>query len=620
MADEKKNYEIEIRYDQNSVKREEIEALANELAHRGHEVKVKKHAQRGGFVEELTRSAKELGGIADGVRSVAESGMQILRKTIEPIVGASSEKAEEKPSDGFDDIGPAAAKNPEDNHALIVTTPEAVDNDNAHSLRIGLLPKTVLDRTWQPSMLDAMVIPHQAFRPYLEHIHWNSEQIFEGGYLALEQDIPNVSHEDAMKRFNLTNDGGPVLLIMAGGFPVSDMQNLMVQLSLLRMPYQLFFCHYGDAQKAEQLRLFAQQYHINARMFGRMNEMPAYVAMADIVVVGDRDTDALAWIENAGVPAVVIASAQTTALVNFMVHEKSALLASQLIKLSATLAMPLADKNTLDALKTAAQTIAKTASITKCADAIEAALAHAANHQNAPRMETTRDGFEVIGQTPTMAPGQDFITPQAQAPQGFEAVGPAAGAPVAQPVQPAQPAAPTVQPANAFPAAPMLSPAPAPMLLPKLDNMSKQQITAEYTKLLLTEKSVDKALAAASDEVRQWEYRLDLARQNNRDDLVATAIPRLNTAQQQEMLLLQQKDQIQQQKDVFRQMARSARPAEQPKKRFSLNNDDDDFDISRVTEEDLFGPTEEEKALEKEFQNLQRNAALNDLRNKLGRF
>ena len=83
------------------------------------------------------------------------------------------------------------------------------------------------------------------------------------------------------------------------------------------------------------------------------------------------------------------------------------------------------------------------------------------------------------------------------------------------------------------------------MLLPKLNNMSKQQITAEYTRLLLAEKGIDKALAAATDEVRQWEYRLDLARQNNREDLVASAIPRLDTAKQQEMLLLQQKDQIQ---------------------------------------------------------------------------
>ena len=622
MADEKKTYEIEIRYDQNTVKREEIEALADELAHRGHDVKVKKHAQRGGFVEELTRSAKELGGIAEGVRNVAESGIQMLRKTIEPIVGAPAEKAAEKPADGFDDIGPAANRAACENRALIVTTPEAVDNDNAHAVRIGLLPKTVLDRTWQPSMLDAMVIPHQAFRPYLEHIHWNAAQIFEGGYIALPQDIPTVSHEDAMKRFNLSSDAGPVLLIMASGFAVSDVQNLMVQLSLLRMPYQLFFYHGGDGQKAEQLRLFAQRHGINARMFGRMNEMPVYVAMADIIVARDRDEEALEWLENAGVPAVIVSSEQTTARVNFLVHEKSALLAPQLIKLSATLAMPLSNKATLDALKSAAQAIAANASIVKCADAIEAALEKVSSNQT-PRAEVSRDGFEVIGQTPTMAPGQDFITPQATMPQGFEAVGPAAAPAVAQPNPGVMPAPGMMPPPGMAPNPNMLqppAPAPAPMLLPKLNNMSKQQITAEYTRLLLAEKGIDKALAAATDEVRQWEYRLDLARQNNREDLVASAIPRLDTAKQQEMLLLQQKDQIQQQKDVFKQMARTARPEPQPKKRFSLGDDDDDFDISRVTEEDLFGPTEEEKALEDAFKNLQRDAALNDLRNKMGRF
>ena len=641
MADEKKSFEIEIRYDQNTAKREDIEALADELAKRGHDVKVKKHAQRGGFVEELTRSARELGNIAEGVRGVAESGLQMLRKTIEPIVGAAAEKVtggqasegfedigpaqNNQETGGFEDIGPAGTRATSSNRAIIVTSPEAVESDTSDAMRIGLMPKTVLDRTWQPSMLNAMVIPHSAFRPYMEYIHWNSAQIFEGGYIARPADIPSVSHEDAMKRFNLTNDEGPILLVMATGFSVSDIQNLIVQLSLLRMPYQLFFCHGGDAQKAEQLRLHTQRHNIKARMFGRPSEMPVYFAMADIVVARDRDEESLEWIENAGVPSVIVSDAQTTARVNFMVHEKSALVAQQLIKLSATLAMPLSDKTTRDNMRAAAQVIAQCASIAKCADGIEKALDYLASNPGAPKANMASDGFEVIGQTPTMAPGQDFLTPQAQAPQTFETVGAPAAAPVApNPGFVPQPNPGFVpQPNPGFMPQPnpgFMPQPPAPMLTPNLDNMSKQQITAEYTKLLLAEKSIDKELIEASNNVRMWESRLDLARQSNREDLVNSAIPRLAEAQQQEMLLLQQKDQIQQQKEIYKKAAKSARPAVAPRKRFDISDDDDDFDISRVTEEDLFGPSEEEKALENEFANLQKNAALNELRNRINRF
>ena len=150
--------------------------------------------------------------------------------------------------------------------------------------------------------------------------------------------------------------------------------------------------------------------------------------------------------------------------------------------------------------------------------------------------------------------------------------------------------------------------------------MSKKELESEYTNLILLERNIDKALTSASNDVRLWEERLDLARQNQRDDLVSSAISVLDNAKVQEMDLLKQKDQITAQKDLIRKTIRTAQRQTKvsiPGRR--VVDDDDDFDISRVTEDDLFGPSEEERALEKQFEDLERNSAMAQLKERLGK-
>ena len=149
---------------------------------------------------------------------------------------------------------------------------------------------------------------------------------------------------------------------------------------------------------------------------------------------------------------------------------------------------------------------------------------------------------------------------------------------------------------------------PAPFLTPGLGAKSKEEIRSEYTKLIMIDKNLDRSLDAASTEVQKWELRLDLARQNNRDDLITTAIANLQSAKSQEMALLAQKDQIKQQKAILKQSARliASQPTLDTKK------------LASITDDELFGPSSEEKALEKEFMDLQKNEALQRLRDKMG--
>ena len=640
MTAEKTLFQIDIRYDE-PANGAEMQALADELVRRGHTVHVKKYSPKGSFVDDLTRSARDFKELADNVRGVAENGMQMLRGMAEAFVkpvDVGSKPSENKPADsvqpqaddakpaeapkegaaafenvgGFDDIGPAAAaaSRAASNQAVIVTCPEALSDQNMDAMRIGLIPKTALDRTWQPAGLDAMVIPHAAFRPYLETIHWNPEHIFEGGYVVVKDDCPSKNRESAQAHFQLKREAGPVVLVMANGIQNADLQAMMIQLSLLKMPMQVFFYHAGDSYKAEQLRGLAQKFAVNARMFGRVTALPDYLAMADIAVAHVTD-DNIQLLQNAAVPMVILAAKDVPAKVNFLSHERAALVAPEIYKLSATLAQPLTDPASLQAMQAAAANIAQLASIEKCADAIEAALAKKAQIIPDPQQRmATVDGFEVIG---TQVNPQSFITPQYQAPV-FE---PVSAQPNAMPspgmIQPAIPAAPgMIQPTT-----PVTAPhahgaiqPPPQMLTPGLGAQSKEELKAEYTKLLLIEKSLDKSLDAASADVRKWEERLDLARQHNRDDLITSAIASLQAAQAQEMSLFQQKDQIQQQKALIKQSARLAGSQTSPEA--------PSFSIGHI-EDELFGPTREELAIEKEFAKLQKDGALQRLKNKLGR-
>ncbi|MBQ9817307.1 MAG: hypothetical protein IJM59_07580 [Proteobacteria bacterium] len=616
MTTDKTSFQIDIRYHEDSAGTAEIQALADELQKRGHRVSVKRTLSKNSIVRDITRQARDIKGLAENMIDAAGNSMQKLRDMVEPFVKpADREKHPEKPEqpakEGFDDIGPAASAAPaaagaaeDENRAVVVTSPDSLDDMEPGVMRIGFMPRTALDSTWQPSMLDAMVIPHASFRPYLEYIHWNAGQIFEGGYLALSKDCPSMTHEDALKRFNLSSENGPVVLIMASEF--DDLQTLMIQLSLIKLPMQIFFYHAGDAYKADQLRMLAQKYSINARMFGRVESLPDYLAMADVAVVHAKDRNG-ELLQNAGVPTIYVIGSETPARLNFLLHEHAAIAVPQLIKVSAALAQIVPDPSVRQTYRQPAEEIAKLASIERCADAIEAALAKKKEIvPDASKRAVSADGFETIGNMPMPMANQNILMPQAAPQMPFETVAPAA------PVMPAQPVPGMIVPPATIPmVAPVPAPAPAvPFLTPGIGARSKAEIKDEYTNLVMAEKSLDKSLDAASAEVQKWELRLDLARQNNREDLIASAMASLQNAKTQEMSLLQQKDQIQQQKAILKQSARLVS---------NQGAVPDKFAIQAGVEDELFGPSKEEIATEKEFENLQKNMALQQLKNNMGR-
>lgn len=619
MAETKKQKtSIELVYMQGDARAIELKPLADELRERGYEVSLRRHAPLGGIADEISRSAK---GLADGVRGAAESGMQKIRDAFEPYMhvekqdktpdsgkkSSASKKTEASDSSSpFASIGPEAIDQASD-RVIVSSSIEAVAELGWESFRIGLMPHTVLDKTWQPSQFDAMVIPHPSFRAYLEHVRWAPEQIFEGAYVVAKEEMPTAPASELRERFSIVHEDGPVILVMASQIRPSELQTVMLQLSLLSMPYQAFFYHGDDAMVADILRAHARRFNVNARMFGRLEPLPDYLGIADIAVIDSNDPNLL-LLQNLAVPCIGLAAEFPSARLNFLMHVKAAQCIAQSHQLAKVLSSVLDDSDALAAFQEAAHAVSEYASIERCADAIEQALAGRGRVMSNPkRNHSLSVGFETIGHIDSSAllDKTTFLTPtplETPAFEAFEQRSEAMGK--QQMLEP--PIFPTTEFPNNYEYARSVSSASNKtlgILSPSITPRSLKQLQEEYAQLLIVEKDVDRSLDAASDEVRKWELRLDLAKQHQNSALTTQAVLQLDTAKNREMTLFQQKDLIASQKAMLKQ---SARQAQWPKQRSKGFQDDD-----------LFSLTSDEDELEKQFQQLQRMQQIQALRDKM---
>ena len=580
----KKTYQIDLIYTSTEASKEEMTALHDELARRGHTVSLKAYSTQTNLMEDILETAKDHVQTAlDAAGTLPQKVLGMLPLPKSAATAHGKQEAKESNASPFAEIGPAAVQN--DNRAVVVTNVAALKNVAWDAYRIGLLPHTELSQAWIPSQLDAIVTPHGSFRAYLESVQWAKDRIFEGGWLTCVK--ASGTKEELRKKFGLSADQGPSILILAGAFNASEIQTIMLQLSTLRTPYQPFF-YYGDAtQTAETLRSLACRFGINARMFGKNKDLADFLAIADLAVSSQGDAD-FSKLEPLGIPTVIINESAPNALSQFLAHNGAALSVQHAYELATQLAAFLDPSSQLLAnMQAAARSIADAASVVKCADAIEQALAAKGTTQTrspAPLAENT--GFETIGT-------QTLNTP----------------ASVAAPANPVPVQTNMLQPTQAVTQSPVMPAAPFQPQTPLQPTIvhtpkSYKEAHQEYTQLLLLEKDLERSLDAASNEVRKWEERLDLARQNNNDKLVNEAMIRLKSAQATEMALFQQKDDISQRKSALKKSAQQLKNGLTPTPMNMLLNDD--FD------------TPEEDSLEKEFKALQRKQQIENLKNKMG--
>ena len=258
MSDDKtKKCQLDLIYSTADASTAEMTALRDELVKRGYPVNLKSYTPQTNLIQEISQSARDL---AQSAKEVADAATQKLKEALTPIVSIADKKKDDDAKKGdadkkevvnpFQEIG--SHPNASDDRALIVTDIASLMNTPWDTFRIGLMPHTELTKPWMPAQLDAIVTPHPAMRSYLESVKWDAERIFEGGWLSTTRasDTP----EAIRTRFGLSREAGPIILVLAQTLNAQDIQTIMLQLSLIRVPHQAFF-YYGDnATNATELR------------------------------------------------------------------------------------------------------------------------------------------------------------------------------------------------------------------------------------------------------------------------------------------------------------------------------------------------------------------------------
>ena len=586
-------HKITILYSEADISSTQIKPLARELKARGHSVNLRKQTD--------TLSIA-------GLRDIAEQGFQRITDTVRDALQQSRAK-QNAPSSPFDEIGPQQTSSESD--AVITTDVQNLTETPYPAFKIGLIPQTILNKPWLPGPLDAIVISHDAFRPYLNQSQWDDKQIFTGGYLPEENDHRSDSPENLRSKFGISSENGPVILVLAGDIPAYQLTSIFIQLSSIKLPFQVFFHHGDNHDIAQQLRSLAQRFGINARMFGNINPLADYIGIADIAITMAGDPY-LGSLETLAIPTLTIEERDPQPLAQFLQHE-GASIAVQQFQFSGILQNILLNPDELTKLKTAAANVAACASVQKCADAIEEALRNKSEIAKSPLRQNAvplaQNGFEVIGMTNNANAG------------GFESIGgnnqqatPANNADVPQlgaemPASPANAQPNALQPPAQQPLQPPVQRPLTPtynVLQPAPTFRTRDSIQAEMTQLILIDKNLDKQLDEVSAEVSQFEMRLDMARQNNDENLIRYAQQKLEAAQAREKALFQQKSDIQRQKELLKRATQVSR--HNP----SYYDDESDFRSTRFTRDPL-------DELENRFEELERRNKLSELHRRLRR-
>ncbi len=361
------------------------------------------------------------------------------------------------------------------------------------ALLVALLPDYNLGKAWLKGAVHAFVIPHEGLRGPLQEAGVDPVRVFVGGPA-----IPRAyaeAHDPKAIRGDLGLDTaqGPVALILGAAISAANLDELILQLSLVDRPWQPIFHVGGNAEAAEQLRRSARAHGLPARMLGEVANLHDFVAAADLVLTHPADglvTCALALDK----PLLLVGDpGPVTTQCDFLVSQGAALHVVDVLRLSAEAEFALSP----DRLGAMAEASARVGRRTGTQEVVDALGLIVERRQ------------QIEG--PPSDPGQQAEGPRFKGP--FEMI----GAPPSQP-RPARPvvSAPT---SGGAPSTPLQAAPATSSASPLSAAQAKDQLAA----LIMEERELERTLEEARREQTRWHQRLELARQWNEQDLAREA-------------------------------------------------------------------------------------------------
>lgn len=379
--------------------------------------------------------------------------------------------------------------------ALAVTSPRYVralslleSLTGISSLQLGVLPDYNLDDQWLKSSLHAFIVPHGAQADKLRRQGVEGNRVMIAGPPVQRGFTTTVDKAQARDDFGFSH-GEKIIFVRADHFGIGDLEKLIFQCKLVEGNVRFIFHHNGDGSVAAELRRAANEYGFPAIMFGKVNDLERYVAMADAVIAVPHEP-LLAEIIAQGKPVMLVGSdMQAVEQTAFLTSMEMARHTHDMLRLGSEIERFLKDE-TLERFTEAASSIG----LPDGSKEVAAAIVNALQNVN----DLMSGGTSAQSGTEE-EPSQDD-TPTNSA---FESIGK------------------DKKPKEDNPRHDDRRDAPADDN--KYAGISQAEAKEQMAQLILVERDLERRLGELEKEQQRWRERLDLAREWQEEDLAEEA-------------------------------------------------------------------------------------------------
>lgn len=359
----------------------------------------------------------------------------------------------------------------------------------ATPLFIALVDDFKVNTRWREAGVGAVIVPHDALAQ--AHLAADGAALVKvAGPPTSARFIGQRTVQESREKLGLSAEKA-VVIVAAEGMNVEDLDRVVFQLTLFDEQPTVVF-HYGDSHgRAQLLREAAENYGLEAKIFGKVEGEADFFAAASVVVVGADDPVAIDLLMCRR-PVVLVGSERGAARAVFLSDVKAVLHVPDIVELGAHLETIL-ESDVGKTLVEQAKTIVAEDSTTQVAVATGDLFKEWVERLKKESKETLP------------VPVTEKKTEPPRAPDVFESIG----------AQPKPDAEQLSSPQSALPP------------------ISVAEAKDQMASLILREREAERALAEYVQARDRWLERRDLAMECGDKDLLGIAADNLNSARRQ---------------------------------------------------------------------------------------
>lgn len=228
-----------------------------------------------------------------------------------------------------------------------------------HLVRTVVLTDYVPHPFWLYPDVDAYFVAHHGMKDYLAATGIPQELAYVTG-IPIKQNFTKNYDVAALKRKNEIDPALPLVLVTSGGHGVGPFTQIIKAMGRISVPFQMVIIVGQNPALEGKMKRLTQSYPIPAKVFGFVNNMDEWMAMADVLVSkagGLTVSEAMA----SGLPMLIVrpTPGQETGNTEYLLENGAAYYIKHLNELTRVMEHFLRDPQERQEMQAAARSIAK---------------------------------------------------------------------------------------------------------------------------------------------------------------------------------------------------------------------------------------------------------------------